>query len=401
MTLLIYCYVILFISLLINTSLMHFEHKNSCITFETNKKDYVNQCKDHISLNEKNVITLSCSIEDAVRMKTDRCPMNYRHRHITLNFFNNFIFEAFFKANHKVIKNLFQKKNLTDKISLDITINNHNLTKITWAYINSVLKIDSKVYTNLRLFFEQTNQNASQPEIGDDFHHDNLPFIQLHIRCNDHIEKNYDSLENESTKVLKFNHCMSFCSSYLLRNLENINIKGKNKTHHTAATAKRITNKRRVTATKTSTSASNTTIKTAEPGISPKLMTKRTSITKEKFTTKLIDNVPRSVSDVVFISTSKLSELRSTTTLTRMKVTPVGITAQTLNISLSSTESSRKSSILVFLYFLPSLLILLTCVILITIHIILRYRRQHNQPDIIVQDFSVRSSITSETLTFR
>jgi hypothetical protein len=136
--------------------------------------------------------------------------MNYRHRHIAFSFLNNFIFEIFFKKNHDVIKDLLQKKNLTDKISLDITINNHNLTKITWTYINSVLKIDSNVYTNLRLFIEQTNKKTLQPTIGDDFRHDNLPFIQLYIRCDDYKERNYYPLKSESTKVFKFSNCKSF-----------------------------------------------------------------------------------------------------------------------------------------------------------------------------------------------
>jgi hypothetical protein len=133
------------------------------------------------------------------------------------------------------------------------------------------------------------------------------------------------------------------------------------------------------------------TITTEEPKILSIGITEIASTIEEKMTkeyqstqlntTKLINDVPKSVSGTVLMTT-------------------IHIASHTINISLSSTESSGRSDILLFLYFIPSLLIFLTCVILTTIHLILRYHRQHKQRSIVEQDSSIRSSITSESLTF-
>jgi len=101
-------------------------------------------------------------------------------------------------------------------------------------------------------------------------------------------------------------------------------------------------------------------------------------------TTKLADNVSRSVSNVAGI-----------TIPTKMKVTTSQITSRPVNITFSFTKPSKRSHTVLLLYLLPSLLIILICIIIITVCVILKHRRQHKLRGIVDEDSSVMSNIAS------
>ncbi len=101
-------------------------------------------------------------------------------------------------------------------------------------------------------------------------------------------------------------------------------------------------------------------------------------------TTKLADNVSRSVSNVAGI-----------TIPTKMKVTAAQITSRPVNITFSFTKPTKRSHTVLLLYLLPSLLIILICVIIITVCVILTHRRQHKLRGIVDEDSSVMSNVAS------
>jgi hypothetical protein len=188
---------ILFVLILIDPCLTYSEQTDSCVTFQTNGNDTRNMCVDVVG-NETGSITtvLNCIIYETIRMKTDQCITEYSQ--VIFTFPNNSIFELFFKDYHETIQKLFRKGGSKELVPFHIVLFNHNLTKITWAYLNSTLKTGSQVYNSLLVDFQQTNPNASQPEIGNDFNHTNLLRITLSIPCTHGVGKNSYILEQNS-----------------------------------------------------------------------------------------------------------------------------------------------------------------------------------------------------------
>jgi hypothetical protein len=385
MSSLIHYYLLLFISFLLNKTLIHSLRQHSCITIGNSSISSDNMCLDEVDDNQTIIIHLTCRIKETFKMKTDGCPQNYSH--IILTFSNNSIFETFFDENHDIMQHLFEERTTTNVVALHIVIESHNLTKITWNYIHSTLKTDPNMYSELFLAFRQTNKNAPQPEIGDDFSYYENSLIKVQISCRDGYGENmYYAIENGSM-ALEENNCKPFFIRYLSGGTENFNTAGKNESHHIITTT--------VTSELASPIAADTATKTGvEHEISMLRTTELTHIAEEKttkeyqimklITTKLADNVSRSVSNAAGITIS-----------TKMKLTTAQITSRPVNITFSFTKPSKKSHTVLLLYLLPSLLIILTCIIIITVCVILTHRRQHKLRGIVDEDSSVMSNIAS------
>ncbi|CAF1399374.1 unnamed protein product, partial [Adineta steineri] len=138
-------------------------------------------------------------------MKTDGCLRNYSD--IILSFSDNTIFERFFKENHEIIKNLFKNRTLHNTVTFHILIKNDNLTKITWNYINSTLKINPQDYTELLVSFEQQNRNRILSLIGDDFPYYNNSLIKLRASCGNRVGTIIYHAVKNGTMVLAQNDC--------------------------------------------------------------------------------------------------------------------------------------------------------------------------------------------------
>ena len=395
MSSLIHSYLLLFISFSLNTSLIHSERRVSCIKIGNSSISSDNMCLDETDGNQTILFELSCRIKTTFRMKTDGCPRNYPH--MILTFSDNSVFETFFEENREIIKHLFQERNNSNTVTFHIIIESHNITKITWNYVNSILKTDPQVYTELWLVFRQINKSAPQPEIGDDFIYYKNSIIKVQIPCGDDEENMYYAIENGSM-VFKENKCKPFFISYLLRSTENFNTAGENESHRIIKTT--INTTIAATFELAATTVPDTTIKIA---VESKISTLRTTeliyATEDKTTkeyrtmqltaTKLVDNMSSSDSNAAGITISTLSPMRTT----------AKITSRPVNITFSVTKSSKPSHTVLFLYLLPSLLIFSICFIIITICVILTHRRQHKLSGIIDQDYSVMSNIASTDIS--
>ncbi|CAF1055654.1 unnamed protein product [Adineta steineri] len=318
-------------------------------------------------------------------MKTDGCLRNYSD--IILSFSDNTIFERFFKENHEIIKNLFKNRTLHNTVTFHILIKNDNLTKITWNYINSTLKINPQDYTELLVSFEQQNRNRILSLIGDDFPYYNNSLIKLRASCGNRVGTIIYHAVKNGTMVLAQNDCTNETYDIIISTTDTtVILTSELISTITSDTTRKITTPQSTEITSTvkveTTKEYLTTPQSAEITSAVKVET-----TKEYQTTKLITNMSSSISKATLITISALSTMKTTTEK---------IISYTINMNLSSTQLSKTSDTTLLQYVLPCLVIFLICIAICTI---LMYHRQYKLNDTIDDDASIPSELASTDIS--
>jgi hypothetical protein len=108
---------------------------------------------------------------------------------ISFVFYNNSFFEQFFYKYPNIIDHLLKDPGKEKGPNrLIITIQNYDLTEITFEYFNSILNINSPSYHILHIIFIKPISDPKLIKVKNDFSHIPVNVIYLAFSCNYHMD---------------------------------------------------------------------------------------------------------------------------------------------------------------------------------------------------------------------
>ncbi len=200
-------YLQIFFIVLLNTGI---QSDSICFPFGETQQNETNSCSHTNGIrNPANGDTyskcLTCTIKNNDIIKGRTCPEAYAC--IKLSFDNNTIFEKFFMKNRQIIKNLFINTVHTEFISiLYIDIKSHNLTMITFKYMNRLLKLKYQPYEILNIKFGPSTNELKQIGSFNGFFETERLGIYIEIVCETINDEDQDDNDTDNSHTLYYFH---------------------------------------------------------------------------------------------------------------------------------------------------------------------------------------------------
>jgi len=183
----IFFFVILNMFCLVNSFLI-----SACLTFENRDNDTGNSCWSHsyastIENRRHGSNCLKCEIKDINTATKNTCRRT--HQCLSFIFYNNSFFEQFFYKHPSIIDHILTDPRKGEVLNrLIITIQNYDLTKITFQYLNSILNMNSSSYHLLHVIFIKPISDRELIQVKNDFSHIPIKIIYLSFSCNYHMD---------------------------------------------------------------------------------------------------------------------------------------------------------------------------------------------------------------------
>ena len=151
---------------------------------------------------------MKCQINDTKARPDNKCGSSLRC--LSLIFHHNSLFEQFSDQFSTLTDQLLKSDPHPDQPNaLIITLQNYDLTEISFQYLKSILRINSPSYQVLHVIFIKSNTSQSLIKIIQDFQEIPIRIIYLSFSCN-HLMEDRNWIEyvirtpNTTPKIIKF-----------------------------------------------------------------------------------------------------------------------------------------------------------------------------------------------------